>query len=151
MFRQSWTNEYRKIITMLGSALMAFQNIFIVVFTPQKNTILLIRVASFHVWALNYANIFDFHLFRSLAGAKKDVLYSLLHQSFFKRANTLTFLCTVLSCLNWVICPRASAGLTTQGIASMLSIKKIKLFSNRYLALKAGWVNSKYLYRIDDH
>ena len=79
---------------------MAFQNIFIVVFTPQKNTILLIRVASFHVWALNYANMFDFHLFRSLAAAKKDVLYSLLHQSFFKRANTLTFLCTVLSCLN---------------------------------------------------
>ena len=85
---------------MLGSALMAFQNIFIVVFTPQKNTILLIRVASFHVWALNYANMFDFHLFRSLAAAKKDVLYSLLHPSFFKRANTLTFLCTVLSCLN---------------------------------------------------
>ena len=69
---------------------MKFQNIFIVIFNPQK-----IHVASFHVWAVNYANMFNFHLFRSLAAAKKDLLYSLLHQSFFK-----TFLCTVLSCLN---------------------------------------------------
>ena len=41
---------------------MAFQNIFVVVFNPQK-----IHVASLHVWALNYANMFNFHLFRSLA------------------------------------------------------------------------------------
>ena len=35
---------------------MAFQNIFVVVFNPQK-----IHVASLHVWALNYANMFNFH------------------------------------------------------------------------------------------
>ena len=35
---------------------MAFQNIFVVVFNTQK-----IQVASLHVWALNYANMFNLH------------------------------------------------------------------------------------------